>query len=157
MFILFIVLMVMSAMNMLPNPWQGAAPAAEAPLRLEAVYGAEGAFAGEAQEGTFFAPRIARYSEADGAHSLSAQLYDCRWEWVAERIYEQKRSYFESYGGTEAETETLEALGLGALFFGATRTGDTFVCLRDGARVALFFLSPATDFETVCAALEGEE
>ena len=158
MFVLFIALVVMSAMNMLPNPWQGAAPAAaEAPLRLEAVYGAEGAFAGEAQEGTFFAPRIARYSEADGAHSLSAELYDCRWEWVVERIYEQERSFFESYGGTEAETETLEALGLGALFFGATRTGDTFVCLRDGARVALFFLSPATDFETVCAALEGEE
>ena len=158
MFVLFIVLVVMDAMNMLPRPWRGAAlAAAEAPLRLEAVYGAEGAFAGEAQEGTFFAPRIARYSEADGAHSLSAELYDCRWEWVAERIYERERSSFESYGDTEAETETLDAPGLDALFFGATHIGDTFVCLRDGTRVTLFFLSPATDFETVCAALEGEE
>lgn len=72
---------------------------------------------------------------------------------MAERIYEQERSFFESYGGAEAQTETLEALGLDALFFGSTRGGDTFVALRDGARVALFFLSPATDFETVCAAL----
>ena len=161
--VLFIALVVMDAMNMLPRPWRGAAlAAAEAPLRLEAVYGAEGAFTSEAQEGTFFAPRIAHYSEADGAHSLSAQLYDCRWEWVAERIYDQERSHFEAYGVVEVQTETLDALGLDtlgldALFFGAMRTGDTFVALRDGTRVALFFLSPATDFETDCAALEGEE
>lgn len=81
---------------------------------------------------------------------------------MAERIYDQERSHFEAYGVVEVQTETLDALGLDtlgldALFFGAMRTGDTFVALRDGTRVALFFLSPATDFETVCAALEGEE
>lgn len=156
MFVSFIVLVLMDTMHMLPNPWQGAAlTAAEAPLRLEAVYGStEGAFASEAQEGSFFVPRIARCHEESGAHSLSAQIYDCRWEWVAERVYEQERAFAAFYGGVDAEAETLEALGLDALFCREARDGDTSsVCFRDGSRVALLSLSPAADFETVCAAL----
>ena len=142
--------------------------AEQATYTVERVYGVHGEFSDFSTKGSFFAPVQSGYTSSGGGYDFHVEETHCRWEWVAQRVYE-------SYARGEPSPEA-EALGLDELSVQVERVDDLLrsllalqdsesyeslrVTYRDGTRVVYIRLEPGGPFapgEPLYEAIRAQE
>lgn len=137
--------------------------AQQAAYTVERVYGVRGEFSNSPRSGGFFAPVQLFYTSSGGGYDLLVEEAHCRWEWVAQRVYE---SYARGEPSSEAEALDLEELSvqreapdslLGFLLSPYTGLRVTY---RDGTRVVHIYAEPGGRFapgEPLYEAIRAQE
>ena len=137
--------------------------AEQATYTVERVYGVHGEFSDFSTRGSFFAPVQSGYTSSGGGYDFHVEETHCRWEWVAQRVYE---SYARGEPSSEAEALDLEELSvqreapdslLGFLLSPYTGLRVTY---RDGTRVVHIYAEPGGRFapgEPLYEAIRAQE